>query len=60
MQGQTKASGEQSDGFDEAAGVVRGRSVVGGMRGDFARGGLGEEGAGRLPGQERQDSLVGL
>jgi len=33
IQGETKASGEKSDSFDKAAGVVRGRGVGGGMRG---------------------------
>ena len=33
IQGEPKANGEKSDGFDEAAGVVRGSGVGGGMRG---------------------------
>ena len=33
IQGEPKASGEKSDGFEKAAGVVRGRGVGGGVRG---------------------------
>src|SRR5919112_4615027 len=58
IQGEPKASGEQSGGFDEAAGVVRGRGVGGGMLGGPAPGGFGGESASRLPGKERQDSLL--